>query len=43
MKDRLPNNSNISSADHIRKCQKSVLTIQMRLDKAVENDAPHNA
>ena len=38
MKDSHPNNSNIFTAKNIRECQKYVLTIQMRLDKAVEND-----
>ena len=38
MTDSPPNNSNVFTAKNIRQCQKYVSTIQMRLDKAVEND-----
>ena len=33
-----PTNNNISDAQNIRRCEKYVLTIQRRLDKAVAND-----
>ena len=36
--DSHPDNSNVFTAKNIRECSKYVRTIQMRLDKAVEND-----
>ena len=38
MNDSHPDNPNIFNAQNIRQCEKYVKTIQMRLDKAVEDE-----